>query len=237
MNDALISSDENRRMFDRIARRYDLLNSVISLGMDGYWRRRAVRDIEPEDGQVFLDVGCGTGDVAMEIIRQAPHARVVGVDPAEAMLSLAVEKSVASGMDDCITYRPADITDADEEFPEAPFDGVTCAFCIRNITDRAAALNRIIDLLRPGGRTAILELTRPEGKLARVGHKLYNRFFVPLAGWILSRRGAYKYLVRSIENFPEPQTICDAMSDAGFEDIEQTPLSRVVVTLLTARKP
>jgi len=233
MNDALMSSDENRRMFDLIAGRYDLMNRIISLGMDGYWRRRAVADLAPQDDQMFLDVGCGTGDVAMEIVRQAPRARVLGIDPAAEMLALAEEKAIASGMDDCITYRAADVTDPEERFPEAPFDGATCAFCIRNITDRAAALERMASVTRPGGRLAILELTRPAGKLARVGHRFYNRFFVPLAGRILSRGGAYKYLVRSIENFPEPQNICDAMSDAGFENVERTPLSTGVVTLFT----
>ncbi|MCP4377394.1 MAG: ubiquinone/menaquinone biosynthesis methyltransferase [bacterium] len=237
MNDALISSDDNRRMFDQIARRYDLLNSVISLGMDGYWRRRAVAALAPEDGQIFLDVGCGTGDVAMEIVRQAAHARVLGIDPSEAMLTLADEKAVASAMDDCITFRPADVTDSNEEFPEAPFDGVTCAFCIRNITDRAAALERMISLTKPGRPVVILELTRPSGSLVRMGHKLYNRTFVPLVGKLLSRGEAYKYLVRSIENFPEPQTICDAMTDAGFRNVGQEKLSGGVVTLFTGKTP
>ncbi len=237
MNDALISSDDNRRMFDAIARRYDLLNSVISLGMDGYWRRRAVACLAPEDGQLFMDVGCGTGDVAMEIVRQAPRADVLGLDPAEAMLAIADEKAVASGMDDCITFRAADITDPDEEFPQAPFDGVTCSFCIRNITNRAAALEQMASLMRPGGRLVILELTRPAGALARFGHKLYNRWFVPLVGRILSRAGAYKYLVSSIENFPQPQAICEAMVAAGFQNVEQTPLSSGVVTLFTGKAP
>ena len=190
MNDALISSDDNRRMFDLIARRYDLLNSVISLGMDSSWRRKAVTALAPEDEQIFLDVGCGTGDVAMEIVRQAPHSRVLGIDPAEAMLAIADEKAIADGMDDCLTFRAADVTDPAEEFPEAPFDGVTCSFCIRNITNRAAALKRMVSVMRPGGRVVILELTRPAGRLARFGHKLYNSYFVPLAGRILSRGGA-----------------------------------------------
>jgi demethylmenaquinone methyltransferase/2-methoxy-6-polyprenyl-1,4-benzoquinol methylase len=237
MNDALISSDDNRRMFDAIARRYDLLNAVISLGQHGYWRRQAVGALAPQDGQVFLDVGCGTGDVAMEIVRQAPHARVLGIDPAEAMLALAGEKAIGSGMDDCLTFRPADMTDPNEEFPEGPFDGVTCSFCIRNITNRDAALERMVSVMRPGGRVVILELTRPAGRLARFGHKLYNRTFVPLAGRILSRAGAYKYLVRSVENFPEPQAICDAMIAAGFQNVEQTPLSSGVVTLFTGNTP
>ena len=237
MNDALISSDDNRRMFDLIARRYDLLNSVISLGMDGYWRRRAVEALAPEDGQIFLDVGCGTGDVAMEIVRQAPAARVLGIDPAEAMLALADEKAIAAGMDDCLTFRAADVTAPDENFPEAPFDGVTCSFCIRNITDRAAALERMIGVMRPGARVVILELTRPARVLARLGHKLYNRCFVPLAGRVLSRSDAYKYLVTSIENFPQPQAICDAMTAAGFRNVEQTKMSAGVVTLFTGNAP
>ncbi|MBT3199927.1 MAG: ubiquinone/menaquinone biosynthesis methyltransferase [Phycisphaerales bacterium] len=233
MSDTLITSEENRLMFDSIARRYDLLNAVISLGQDGYWRRQAVGALDPQDGQIFLDVGCGTGDVAMQIVRQAGRARVIGVDPAEAMLKIADEKAVGSGMDDCITYRPADVTDPAEEFPEAPFDGVTCAFCIRNITDRAAALERMVSVMRPGGRVAILELTRPAGRLVRFGHKLYNRLFVPLVGKMLSRGGAYKYLVRSIENFPQPQAICEAMEAAGFVNVKQTALSGGVVTLFT----
>ncbi|MDP6545443.1 MAG: ubiquinone/menaquinone biosynthesis methyltransferase [Phycisphaerae bacterium] len=237
MNDALISSDDNRRMFDRISRRYDLLNSVISLGMDRRWRRRAVSALAPEDGQTFLDVGCGTGDVAIEIVRQASHARVVGIDPAEAMLALADEKALAAGMDDRLTFRAADVTSPSDEFPEAPFDGVACAFCIRNITNRAAALERMIGVMKPGGRVVILELTRPSNALVRMGHKLYNRTFVPLAGKLLSRAGAYKYLVRSIENFPKPQAICDAMDSAGFQNVRTTKLSAGVVTLFTGDAP
>lgn len=237
MNDALISSDDNRRMFDLIARRYDLLNSVISLGMDRRWRRKAVASLAPMSGQIFLDVGCGTGDVAIEILRQEPGARAVGIDPAEAMLALAGEKAIAAGMDDRLAFRPADVTDPGEEFPEAPFDGVTCAFCIRNITDRAAALERMAGVMRSGGRVAILELTRPRRMLARLAHKLYNRTFVPLAGRCLSRAGAYKYLVKSIDNFPEPRAICDAMTAAGFQNVRTTKLSAGVVTLFTGDAP
>lgn len=237
MSDALMSSGDNRRMFDQIAKRYDLLNTVISLGLDRYWRAKAVTALAPKSGEMFLDVGSGTGDIAMEIVRQEPGARVLGIDPARAMLALARNKARAARMADRVTFRGADITGADEKLPEAPFDGVTCSFCIRNIPDRDAALARMVGVLRPGGRTVILELTRPQHPLASLGHRLYNRWIVPLAGRFLSRAGAYEYLVRSIEYFPEPQAICDAMVGAGFQNVRLNRLSGGVVTLFTGDAP
>jgi demethylmenaquinone methyltransferase/2-methoxy-6-polyprenyl-1,4-benzoquinol methylase len=234
---ALMSGNDNRRMFDQIAERYDLLNALISLGLDRYWRRKAVAALTPRRGEIFLDVGCGTGDVALEIVRQTPGARVVGIDPAIAMLLLARGKARAGRLSDRAVFRAADVTSPAAEFPEAPFDGVTCSFCIRNIPDRDAALARMISVLRPGGRTVILELTRPTHPLARMGHKLYNRWFVPLAGRFLSRASAYKYLVKSIEYFPEPGAICDAMDHAGFQNVRRDCLSAGVVTLFTGEAP
>jgi len=231
-----MSAGENRRMFDRIARRYDLLNRLLSLGMDRYWRRTAVRALAPQNGERFLDVGCGTGDVAIEIVRQAPRASVVGIDPARAMLEIAEARIREASLSDRVAFRPVDVKAADS--PDASFDGVACAFCIRNIPDRPAALERMRKLLRPGGRAVILELTRPSIKLVRLAHRLYNRWIVPLAGRFLSPRAeAYRYLVESIECFPDPQAILDAMSDAGFENVSLRGLTAGVVTIFTGNAP
>ena len=237
LSGALMSAGENRRMFDRIARRYDLLNALISLGLDRYWRRKAVTALAPRDGEIFLDVGCGTGGVAIEIVRREPGARVVGIDPAEAMLLLARSKTRSTRLSDRVTFRAADVTSPTAKFPEAPFDGVTCSFCIRNIPDRNTALARMVNVLRPGGRTVILELTRPPHRLARLAHRLYNRWIVPLAGRFLSRADAYEYLVKSIEYFPESGAICDAMSGAGFRNVSTKVLSAGIVTLFTGDAP
>ena len=234
---ALMSSGDNRRMFNQIAGRYDLLNALISLGLDRYWRHKAVAALSPRSGEIFLDVGCGTGDIAIETVRREPGARVVGIDPAKAMLLLARGKARTARLADRVTFRTADVISPDEKFPEAPFDGVTCSFCIRNIPDREAALARMAAVLRPGGRAVILELTRPQHPLARLGHRLYNRWIVPLAGRFLSRAGAYEYLVTSIEYFPEPRAICDAMAGAGFQNVRLTRLSAGVVTLFTGDAP
>jgi len=234
---ALMSGDENRRMFDRIAGRYDLLNSLLSFGLDRYWRRRAVTLLAPRPGEIFLDVGCGTGEIALQIVRRERRARVLGIDPAGAMLLLAKNKARTARMADRVTFRTSDVTSPDEKFPEAPFDGVTCSFCIRNIPDRAAALARMASALRPGGRTVILELTRPPVALVRLGHRLYNRSIVPLVGRFLSRAKAYEYLVKSIDCFPEPRVICDSMTDAGFHNIRLKRLSGGVVTLFAGETP
>jgi len=219
-------------MFDGIARRYDMLNRLLSLGMDRAWRRRAVARLAPRDGETFLDVGCGTGDVAIEILRQAPRAQVIGIDPAEAMLRIAEHKVGRAALGESITFRPVDLSAAD--FPDASFDGLTSAFCIRNIPDRQTALAGMRRLIRPGGRVVILELTRPSIRLVRLAHRFYNRCIVPLAGRLFSPRAeAYGYLAESIECFDDPEAILAAMSAAGFDDIAAERLTAGIVTVFT----
>ena len=233
--DSLMSADDNRRMFDRIARRYDLLNKVVSLGMDRGWRRKAVAELDPRGGERFLDVGCGTGDMGIEILRRQGGAKVVGIDLAERMLDIARGKVAAAGLADDVSFR---IGDAERQaFDAASFDGVVSAFCIRNVAHRALALEQMGRVIRPGGRAVILELTKPRGKLMSVGHRLYNRWVVPLAGRVLSSGQAYRYLVDSIEDFPDPDHITATMEEAGFHDVRRIGLTGGGVTLFVGRIP
>ena len=233
--DSLMSADDNRRMFDRIARRYDLLNKVVSLGMDRGWRRKAVAELDPRAGERFRDVGCGTGDMGIEILRRQGGAKVVGIDLAERMLDIARGKVAAVGLGGDVSFR---IGDAERQgFDDGSFDGVVSAFCIRNVAHRARALAEMGRVIRPGGRAVILELTKPRGKLMSVGHRLYNRWVVPLAGRVLSSGQAYRYLVDSIEDFPDPDHITATMEEAGFHDVRRIGLTGGVVTLFVGRIP
>jgi demethylmenaquinone methyltransferase/2-methoxy-6-polyprenyl-1,4-benzoquinol methylase len=227
--DTLISAGENRRMFDRIAPRYDLLNSLMSLGLHRYWRGKAVRHLLSGGGRDFLDIGCGTGDVALAILRQSPAARVTGIDPSAGMLVLATAKARQAGLADRMVLQDGDATTL--PFPDASFDGIVCAFCLRNIADRRAALVEMRRVLRPGGTLAILELTAPRNVLLKGIHNLYTRRIIPLMGWILSQKNAYQYLADSIDHFPPAPVIVEELVKAGFTGSQYQSLSGGFVTL------
>jgi len=227
--DSLLPAEDNRRMFDRIARRYDLLNRCLSLGMDRSWRRRAVAALAPRAGATYLDVGCGTGDVALEALRQAPGARVVGIDPATAMLDIAAAKVREACLATWISLQAGDATAL--AFADASVDGVISAFCLRNITRRARALGEMRRVLRPGGRVVILELTSAESAVVRLAQRVYNRFVVAGLGRLLSDRGAYRYLGDSIADFPAAEETRAQLVSAGFSHTQSIPLAAGVVTL------
>ena len=263
-----MTPDDNRRMFDRIARRYDLMNAVISLGLDRRWRRRAVGDLleiggrrtgvrelllpsagsgHPESLSApdtctaspdfqYLDIGCGTGDMGIEIVRQCPAARVVGLDPAERMLDIARAKTAAAGLAESVTFVPGDATDL--PFDDAEFAGIVTAFCIRNVADRFAAMSEMCRVLAPGGRAVILELTVPANPILAIGHRIYSRYLVPLAGGLIARsRDAYRYLVDSVAEFPPAAEVLAMLTRAGLSTPRCAPLAGGIVTLFTAECP
>lgn len=233
--DALIPAGENRRMFDAIAPRYDFLNAVLSLGLHRRWRRLAVAALLADGGLRFLDLGCGTGDVMLELLRQSPAARVTGLDLSSAMLTRAVAKLRGTAQAGSATMLAGDATVL--PFPAATFDGAIYAFTFRNLVDRAAALDELRRVLGPGRPVAILELTRPDAGLMAQVHRLYTRRLMPLVGRLFSRGSAYRYLADSIDNFPCSPEIVAAMTRAGFDPASARPLTGGVVTLFTGRTP
>lgn len=235
LRDSLMDPGDNRRMFDQIAPRYDLLNRLLSLGLDRGWRRRAIDALSSQGEARFLDIGCGTGDVTLDLLRRNPAATVTGIDLSQPMLDLAGAKARRVGLHARATFQTGDAT----ALPFGPeiFDGIVCAFCLRNIAHHAAAIGEMLRVLRPGGRLAILELTAPAGRLMRPVHWLYTRRIVPLLGWCLSLGSAYRYLAESIDHFPSAPRVVESLRQAGFESEEHRPLSGGVVTLFTACKP
>lgn len=231
--DSLLTAADNRRMFDAIARRYDLMNAVLSLGLDRAWRRLAVSHLAPRPGGTYLDIGCGTGDMGVEIVRRCPAAHVVGLDPAERMLDVGRSKIAAAGLDASIAFSVGDATAL--PFGDAEFAGVVTAFCIRNVADRLAAMREMRRVLAPGGRVVILELSVPASRLLAAGHRLYNRYLVPIAGRLIARsRTAYQYLVDSVADFPRADQVLDMLTRAGFDAVTARPVHGGIVTIFTA---
>ncbi len=230
--DSLISPDNNRRMFDAIARRYDLMNRILSMGLDRRWRRKAVEALAPRAGGRYLDIGCGTGDMGIEILRQCPEAEVVGIDPAENMLDIAAAKTTKNNLEDSIVFQIGNA--AELCFDDASVEGIITAFCFRNIADRAKALGEMRRVLSAGGRLVILELTTPSHPLIRIGHRLYNRWLVPTAGRLIARsEDAYHYLVHSVEAFPQPEEVVELLNVAGFVNARAVAVNGGIVTVFS----
>jgi demethylmenaquinone methyltransferase/2-methoxy-6-polyprenyl-1,4-benzoquinol methylase len=218
-------------MFDRIAPRYDLLNRIISFGLDTAWRARTARSIRPAEPAKLLDLATGTGDQAIALARQHPHATIVGVDPSPRMIELAERKVRARGLAEHVTFA---IGSAESlAYEAASFDGVTIAFGIRNVPDRARALLEMRRVLRPGGQIAVLELAEPRHGLMGPLARWHVHHAVPAIGAWLSGASEYRYLQASIERFPAPAELAAMLTHAGFEHVAWSPLTFGVATLYT----
>ena len=224
---------EVEAMFDAIAPRYDVLNRILSLGLDKYWRRRVVGMLRGVKPRRVLDVATGTGDLAFAASR-LPSIVVTGVDISEAMLSRARLKAVRR---DCsILFLRADA--AALPFPGGTFDAVTVGFGMRNFEDLHHCLVELHRVLVPGAVLIVLEFSQPRQALVRWLCDLYERGVVPWIGRLVSRdEGAYCYLPDSIASFNAAESVLHRFTEAGFEGPQCCPLTFGVVSLYTARKP
>jgi demethylmenaquinone methyltransferase/2-methoxy-6-polyprenyl-1,4-benzoquinol methylase len=217
-------------MFDAVAPRYDLLNRLISLGLDQGWRRRAVAAMALAPGHTALDLATGTGDLAIRIAKAYPEVKVIATDPSRGMLDVAVEKARPLG--DRIRFAVGDAQAID--LPPGSVDAVSMAFGIRNVEDRPRALREMARVVREGGRVSILELSEPQsGPLAALA-RFHIHSVVPRIGGALSRSAEYAYLQRSITAFPPPEVFAATMSENGLHVLEVTPMSFGVVCLYVA---
>jgi demethylmenaquinone methyltransferase/2-methoxy-6-polyprenyl-1,4-benzoquinol methylase len=219
-------------MFDGIAHRYDFLNRVLSMGIDRIWRRATVRALSlPPDARV-LDLATGTADVALEIARQHPDARIVGLDPSSKMLAIGRDKVAGRGLDAGIVLEEGDAQDLPYE--DASFDACTIAFGIRNVPDRSRALAEMARVTRPGGRIAVLELGEPQGPILGRLARFHVRTVVPRLGALLSSSREYRYLQQSIAAFPSREEFAEQMRHAGLQVHETRPLTFGACTLFVA---
>lgn len=225
-----------RDMFDAIAPRYDLLNRILSLGIDRRWRTFAVSQLEVPAGGRVLDVATGTGDLALEIATRTDKTiRIVGSDLTQGMLVVGRDKVAASRYHDRITLVSAPCESLPH--PDCSFDGVTIAFGIRNVVDRAAGLLEMCRILKPGGRAVVLEFSTPTNPLFRAVYLFYFHRVLPFLGGLLSKRSAYRYLPDSVMEFPDRQTFKQMMTTAGFEKLRHYDLTGGIATVYVGDRP
>ena len=220
-----LAPDEVRGMFDRIAPIYDVMNRVMTAGLDRRWRKLAVAEVV-WPGDRVLDACCGTGDLAVEAERRG--GRVVGLDFSSKMLERARRKSGA------IEWVEGDALAL--PFAETEFDAATVGFGVRNLSDLEAGLRELARVLRPGGKLAVLEITRPRGIL-RPFFRLWFDVLVPILGRVLPGGQAYTYLPVSVRRFPGPDDLSALFERAGFENVRYRLLGGGIVALHVGTKP
>ena len=219
-------------MFDAIAPRYDLLNHVLSAGIDRRWRARAIRSLALTGREVLLDVCTGTADVALQA---SQAARVVGVDFAGAMLAIGRRKVGAAGQAGRILLVRGDATRLPVR--DASVDAATVAFGIRNVEQPERACAEMARAIRPGGRLAILEFGVPRVPGISALYLGYFKYLLPWVGRLVSgHNAAYAYLPASVRTFPPPAEFVAVLERAGFREVRADPMTFGIVYLYTARR-
>lgn len=232
-----------RTLFDSIAGRYDLINHVLSLGIDIYWRRVAATALAGEPAapgarpEAVLDLCSGTGDLAFAIARAVARGRappaIVALDFSMPMLSILQLKQARRGRRVAL---PVCGDGLDLPFGGGTFDAAACAFGVRNLADHARGLHELTRVLRPGGRLAILDFGRPRGLLGTL-YDVYFRYILPRIGrWLSGVEGPYGYLPASVAAFPPAREFARQVEAAGFEDVAVRPLTLGIALLTTARR-
>jgi demethylmenaquinone methyltransferase / 2-methoxy-6-polyprenyl-1,4-benzoquinol methylase len=227
-----LTPDGSGAMFDGIAARYDLVNRVISLGVDQSWRRKTVRSLELRPSQRVLDLATGTADLAIQVARAEPTVSVVGLDPSAKMLEVGQDKVRRAGLEPRVELVQGDAQAL--PFDDESFHSVCIAFGIRNVPDRRRALCEMARVTRPGGRVAILELSEPRAGWLGALARFHIHSVVPYVGALLSGMKEYHYLQRSIAAFPPASEFAELMASSNLKVLEVHPLTFGVCQLYVA---
>ncbi len=224
------------QMFDNIAPRYDLLNRVLSLGIDVWWRKRAIAYLKTDPvPQEILDVATGTADVAIAMAQTLRPRRIVGVDIANQMLDIGRVKIRKKALDPVITLETGDSENL--RFADASFDAVTVAFGVRNFENLEQGLAEMLRVLRPGGRVVVLEFSCPQIFPFKQLYNAYFKYVLPLIGRLTSRdTRAYKYLFESVQAFPDGTRFVHILSKTGYQHPQCKRLTLGICSIYTATK-
>jgi demethylmenaquinone methyltransferase/2-methoxy-6-polyprenyl-1,4-benzoquinol methylase len=226
--------EQVEQMFDNIAPTYDFLNHFLSLGIDRIWRRKAVDSIAPIAPQTILDLATGTGDFAIESLRLKP-ARIIAGDIADLMMNVGRAKALKLKASHILQFQRVDSENM--PFPDNKFDAITVGFGVRNFEDLEQGLREMHRVLRPGGRVAILEVSRPKHFPMRQVYSIYFQYIVPFIGRIFSSDiRAYTYLPESVRVFPEGQDFINILNRVGFTQTKYQPLTFGICAFYTCEK-
>lgn len=223
-------------MFARIAPVYDLLNHLLSAGIDIWWRKVAARSLALADDQRNLDVACGTGDLTRELARRVNRGQVVGIDFCEPMVTRAHDKMKRGDLSHRVQVLVGDGESL--PFPDASFDRASIAYGIRNMATPEKGLSEMFRVLKPGGRVAVLEFSRPRFLPLRLVYEFFFKNILPLIGKLVSGEAdPYRYLPESVMNFPQRDDFTAMMERAGFVDTSWGDLTFGITSLYLGKKP
>ncbi|MCU0442618.1 MAG: bifunctional demethylmenaquinone methyltransferase/2-methoxy-6-polyprenyl-1,4-benzoquinol methylase UbiE [Bacteroidia bacterium] len=226
--------EQVEQMFDSIAPRYDLLNRLLSLGIDKGWRKKAIQSLASTQPKYILDVATGTADLAIAALALNP-TKITGVDISELMLSVGRTKISKQNLDPRIELLRADSEAL--PFESHTFDAVTVAFGVRNFENLQKGLDEMYRVLKPGGRIAVLEFSTPQSFPTKQLYLFYFKYILPLWGGLISKnKEAYTYLPESVKHFPEGSQFLAYVNRSGFTQANVQPLTFGICSLYTATK-
>lgn len=235
--------EQVEEMFDSIAPAYDFMNSAMTFGLHRRWLRKSLRALNKglkTSPDSIVDLATGTGDVAFSLASLFSGAHITGVDLSHGMLDVARNKlkekaATDSALGQRIRFEQGDCLNLSH--PSESFDILTIAYGVRNFENLEKGFREFHRVLKPGGKCMILELSRPENRVIRLGYDLYSRTLIPLAGRIVSKdKRAYSYLPESIKAMPPRRRIAEMLREAGFHNVEFKPMTLGVVTYYIAEK-
>jgi demethylmenaquinone methyltransferase/2-methoxy-6-polyprenyl-1,4-benzoquinol methylase len=223
------------KMFDNIAPTYDQLNHRLSWNIDRGWRKKAIAQLQPFHPKRLLDIATGTGDFAILAAKRLCPEHVVGIDISEGMMDVGREKVKQQGLESTISFKHEDCLNM--SFSDNSFDAVTAAFGIRNFSDLDQGLREMYRVLKPGGHLSIVELTTPVSFPMKQLFRIYSHALLPLYGKLISKNQyAYSYLTRTIEAFPQGETMMNVLNKAGFCQASFQRLTFGICTMYFAEK-
>ena len=221
---------QTRKMFTSIAPRYDFLNRLLSVGQDKYWRQRAIDLLDPMENERILDVATGTGDMVIEVAKRNLSVRIFGIDFSQRMLDLGRIKIARNGYNQAVSLQIG--SGECLPFADESFDGVICAFGIRNFADVQLGLREFFRVLKPGGRVVVLEFSIPQNQFLKTAYEWYFNIILPKIGNIISGHlNAYSYLPESVANFPSQKKFIKWIEKIGFKKVSFSELTFGIVSI------
>lgn len=228
-------TDQVARMFDNISKRYDLLNHLLSLGIDIYWRKQAIKWLKPKQPKLILDIATGTADFAIEALKLNPD-KIIGVDISEGMLDMGRKKLTRRHLDDRIELQLGDSERL--LFEDNKFDAIIVAFGVRNFEHLEQGLADMYRVLKPGGTTVILEFSKPTKFPFKQLYNFYFKNILPLIGKIISKdQSAYTYLPASVQAFPDGEAFLEVLRKVGYNQTQCKTLTFGISSIYVGQKP